>query len=71
MMKVIATRDLIPSGLLGKCGYGMKPLIFSTELARSNKEITRKNIIRVSSVFKEIEELKKQIAELKKAGSKK
>ncbi len=58
-------------GALGKCGYGMKPLIFSTELARSKKEITRKNIVKVSSLFVVIEELKKQIAELKKAGSKK
>lgn len=31
-------------GALGKCGYGKKPLIFSTELARSNKEVTRKKI---------------------------
>lgn len=58
-------------GALGKCGYGDKPLIFSTELARSNKEITRKNILKLTSLFAKIEELKKQIAELKKAGAKK
>jgi beta-lactamase superfamily II metal-dependent hydrolase len=58
-------------GALGKCGYGQKPLIFSTELARSNKEITRKNIVKISDLFGEIESLKKQISELKKGGSKK
>jgi len=31
-------------GALGKCGYGKKPLIFSTELARSNKEFSRNNL---------------------------
>lgn len=31
-------------GALGKCGYGEKPLIFSTELARSNKEFTKSSL---------------------------
>lgn len=34
-------------GALGKCGFGRKPLIFSTELARSNKEIT---FLKLSSI---------------------
>src|SRR5690606_29942749 len=37
-------------GAIGKCGYGDKPLIFSTEIARSNKEITRKNIALISKL---------------------
>jgi len=35
-------------GAFGKCGYSKTPLIFSTELARSNKEITRKKLETVS-----------------------
>jgi len=50
-------------GAFGKCGYGNKPLIFSTELARSNKEITRKKLDEIvklrESVSVSEEELKK------------
>ncbi len=35
-------------GALGKHGYGERPMIFSTELARSNKEITYKNLINLN-----------------------
>ena len=38
-------------GALGKCGYGHRPLIFSTELARSNKEFTHKRLERVAKLF--------------------
>lgn len=55
-------------GALGKCGYGDKPLIFSTEIARSNKDITRKNIQKISTLFMENEALGKSISDMKKAG---
>jgi beta-lactamase superfamily II metal-dependent hydrolase len=55
-------------GALGRCGYGDKPLIFSTEIARSNKDITRKNIQKISKLFVENEDLQKTVSELKKAG---
>lgn len=55
-------------GALGKCGYGDKPLIFSTEIARSNKEITRKNIAMISKLFTENESLATLQKELTKAG---
>lgn len=41
-------------GALGKCGYGEKPLVFSTELARSNKEMTFKNLKGVADKFDKI-----------------
>ncbi len=55
-------------GALGKCGYGDKPLIFSTEIARSNKEITRKNIAMISKLFTDNESLETLKKELTKAG---
>ncbi|HEX9827457.1 MAG TPA: hypothetical protein VGA80_12740 [Flavobacteriaceae bacterium] len=43
-------------GALGKCGYGDKPLIFSTELARSNKEFTVGNLENVSKLYNKIKD---------------
>jgi beta-lactamase superfamily II metal-dependent hydrolase len=43
-------------GALGKCGYGDKPLIFSTELARSNKEITLDKLAGISELMRKIKE---------------
>ncbi|MFC2119138.1 ComEC/Rec2 family competence protein [Bacteroidota bacterium] len=44
-------------GALGKCGYGDKPLIFSTELARSNKEFTHQKLETVSKLFNSIKKI--------------
>jgi beta-lactamase superfamily II metal-dependent hydrolase len=51
-------------GAIGKCGHGDRPLIFSTELARSNKEITRKNLLNLNEWRAEIEINKKTIKDL-------
>lgn len=56
-------------GAIGKCGYGDKPLIFSTELARSNKDITMEKIQFISKLYAVNDELTKQKAELEKAGT--
>ena len=47
-------------GALGKCGYGDKPLVFSTELARSNKEMTYKKLLGVAEMFTKLKELRKE-----------
>ncbi len=44
-------------GALGKCGYGEKPLIFSTELARSNKEITLIKLVAIAKLFEKIKKI--------------
>ena len=49
-------------GALGKCGYGEKPLIFSTELARSNKEFT---FSKLQGIAKKFDKIKKAKANLK------
>lgn len=48
-------------GALGKCGYGDKPLIFSTELARSNKEFTLGKLESVSKLYNKIKNYEKKI----------
>ena len=48
-------------GALGKCGYGDKPLIFSTELARSNKEFTMEKLESVGKLYNKIKDLQKKI----------
>jgi len=48
-------------GTFGKCGYGAKPLIFSTELARSNKEITKNVLLTLSEKMDEIKTLKTEL----------
>ncbi len=53
-------------GAIGKCGFGSKPLIFSTEMARSNKEITNSSIANLIENISTIKSLKKRIVELKK-----
>ncbi len=53
-------------GSFGKCGYGDKPLLFSTELARSNKEITRKKLFELNSMLAEITSLQIKIKEQEK-----
>lgn len=50
-------------GALGKCGYGDKPLIFSTELARSNKEFTYSKLKGISASLTMLDQLKKEIKE--------
>lgn len=56
-------------GAIGKCGYGDRPLIFSTELARSNKDITIEKIQKITKLYGEMDKLTKQKSELKKAGA--
>lgn len=48
-------------GALGKCGYGKKPLIFSTELARSNKEIRFKDLPAINQKFIDVDKLKAEL----------
>ena len=50
-------------GALGKCGYGHRPLIFSTELARSNKDITTGKLEKIAKTINKIKALDKQIKE--------
>ena len=57
-------------GALGKCGYGKRPLIFSTELARSNKDINSGNLLKIHKIQKSIETFEKEIKLLKAAGNK-
>jgi beta-lactamase superfamily II metal-dependent hydrolase len=45
-------------GTFGKCGYGRKPLVFSTELARSNKEITKNVLLTLAEKTEKIKTLK-------------
>ncbi len=44
-------------GAFGKCGYGAKPLIFSTELARSNKEFTHQKLETIAKLINSIKEI--------------
>jgi len=55
-------------GAFGKCGYGVKPLVFSTELARSNKEITFGKLETIAKYFDTIKTKKEEIKALKEAG---
>ncbi len=55
-------------GAFGKCGYGDKPLVFSTELARSNKEITFGKLETIAKYFNTIKTKKEEIKTLKKEG---
>jgi beta-lactamase superfamily II metal-dependent hydrolase len=55
-------------GAFGKCGYGDRPLVFSTELARSNKEITFIKLEKVANYFDSIKEKKEKIKELRNDG---
>ena len=48
-------------GALGKCGYGDKPLVFSTELARSNKEFTHKKLETIVKLFSDIKKITQEI----------
>jgi len=48
-------------GTFGKCGYGAKPLIFSTELARSNKEITKNVLVTLSGKMERIKSLQAEL----------
>jgi len=50
-------------GALGKCGYGDRPLIFSTELARSNKEFTPKKLESIGKLYNAIKKLEIEIEE--------
>ncbi len=45
-------------GAFGKCGYGERPLIYSTELARSNKEFTYEKLEGISTNFNKLAEHK-------------
>lgn len=48
-------------GAFGKYGYGKKPLVFSTELARSNKEITHNSIVLLAMKLGKLEQLKEDL----------
>ena len=52
-------------GALGKLGYGDKPLIFSTELARSNKEFSKNNISKLQKLFIEVGKYEAEIKQHK------
>lgn len=58
-------------GAFGKCGYGDKPLIYSTELARSNKEFTYEKLLGIASKFEKLKQLKKDLKEANTDTSKK
>lgn len=45
-------------GAFGKCGYGKRPLIFSTELSRSNIEMTLHKAEELSKLFNKVEAFK-------------
>lgn len=54
-------------GAIGKCGFGEKPLILSTELARSNKDFSRANLGKLSKLLSDVtknEEAKKALEKL-------
>lgn len=48
-------------GAFGKCGYGDRPLIFSTELARSNKEFTSEKLKSIARLYNDLEQLNAEI----------
>lgn len=52
-------------GAIGKCSYGNKPLIYSTELARSNKDLSRNNMKAIEKYFTENALLLAQIKAIK------
>ncbi len=54
-------------GALGKCGFGNSPLVFSTELARSNKEITRGSLEEIAENNKKLKELKEELKTLEES----
>jgi beta-lactamase superfamily II metal-dependent hydrolase len=56
-------------GALGKCGYSDKPMIFCTELARSNKEITIKNLIKMTDLVQQNKQLATDISTLEKSNN--
>ncbi len=56
-------------GALGKSGYGQKPLVFSTELARSNKEITWDKLQGVAKLFNKLKTLREKIKDLSGNGT--
>lgn len=51
-------------GALGRWGYGDRPMIFSTELARSNKEVSKKEIEAMGEKYRKRDELKPKLAAL-------
>lgn len=56
-------------GSLGKCGFGKKPLVFSTELARSTKEVTKKSLEKTNKLLGEVATLRAQLRQLIDSGS--
>ena len=48
-------------GALGKCGFGERPLVFSTELARSNKEFTYSKLETIAKRFDRIKQAEKKL----------
>mgnify|MGYP000067750608 CR=1 FL=1 len=48
-------------GAFGKCGYGKRPLIFSTELSRSNVEITLSKAKELNKLFNKVDELTEEL----------
>ncbi|UII31341.1 hypothetical protein LVD17_23905 [Fulvivirga ulvae] len=51
-------------GAFGKCGYGKKPLIFSTELARSNVELTMAKLKKLNMLVAKAESLATEIKKI-------
>jgi len=51
-------------GALGKCGYGDSPLVFSTELARSTKEVTRKELAKTQKLLEKVSKERAELATL-------
>lgn len=56
-------------GALGKCGFGDRPLIFSTEIARSGKEVSRKSLEKVNKLQNEVAALRIQRVAIIAAGT--
>lgn len=55
-------------GAFGKTGYSKTPLIFSTELARSNKEITKLTITKIADKLEKIKQNENTSKDLEESG---
>jgi len=56
-------------GAFGKCGYGERPLILSTELARSNKDFSRGNFAKLTELLADAAKNKEEIKALEQLGA--
>ena len=55
-------------GALGKCGFGDRPLVLSTELARSNKDISIANFANLTKLLADVEKNRAAVKALKDLG---